>query len=341
MKKVLFDKIELKLPEKKSFLIIGSGDPVKTFIKKLDYYFPGSPVFIVSEKRCDYAWSMHETEFIESIAKSKGFSIEFPEEINTKEMIDKIKTRGCNICFVLGSRWILKKDIIKNFNGNIFNYHPANLPHYRGGGGNRWQIMNQEKSIYIAFHQVALEIDQGPILAVSGKKIKEIKYPKNIFDELYKFSLEYFDIFLKKFSQVKQIELTKQDMSQASYFPLLDNNVNGAIDLSWNKKDIKLFVEAFSYPYKGAFLFYKDKKIFIKEVEISKRQKLFHPYAIGIIVNKTKKFLEIVVKDGSVLFKEMRNENNEKLLKSNFFRPVNKKFILQINENNKNFKTKI
>lgn len=352
-KYLIMNKIKIKLPEKKKFLIVGSGDPVKTFIKKLRYHFNDASIFVISDRQCDRAWSICEPKSIELVAKKNNSSIEFPEDINKQEIMDKIKKIGCNICFVLGSRWIFQKKFIDIFNGNIFNYHTSDLPYYQGGGGYRWQIMNQEKYIYIAFHQITEDIDRGSILAVYKKRFKKNNiYPKDIFEELYKFTLKYFDIFFKKLKRNTEVTLIPQNQSKATYFPLLDNNENGAIDLNWSKHEIRYFINAFSYPYKGAFLFYKGRKIFIKEAKISNKKDKFHPFVIGLIINKTKEFLEVVVNNGRILFKEFCDEENTKLpisffklgdrfympndilLKAKIYRPHNKKFILQVSNKN-------
>lgn len=350
MNKKIASKIKFKFPSRKNFLIVGSGDPVKTFIKILVKYFSDSQILILSDKECDRAWSIYEKEPIEKVAQKNNIKLEFVEDVNAKEVIDKIIEAKYNICFVLGSRWIFKEEFINIFRGAIFNYHTSDLPKYKGGGGYRWQVMNQEKNIFIAFHQVVAEIDRGPILVVAKKKLKgkgKIN-PKDIFAGLHVFTNEYFDTFLKKFKQTREVQLIKQEKYGATYFPLLDNEINGAIDLTWGIKDIKLFIEAFSYPYKGAFLFYKGKKIFIKEAEISKRREKFHPFTAGLIINKTDKFLEVAGNGGCILLGEFSNENDEKLLIADFklgdrlyvppeilllaktHRPSNKKFILQV-----------
>ncbi|MDD5431154.1 MAG: formyltransferase family protein [Candidatus Pacebacteria bacterium] len=341
----------LKFPAQKSFLIVGSGDPVKTFLRGLAKFFKGSPVFVISDKECDRAWSACEKEPIEKVAKENGFEIEFVQDINDKETIEKIKKRGCNVCFVLGSRWIFKKEFIEIFNGCVFNYHTSDLPAYRGGGGYRWQVMNEEKNIYIAFHQIAVEIDKGSVLAMAKKELRAQKniYPKDIFNQLYDFTKDYFAEFLEKLSKNDSVILSEQDQAKASYFPLLDNEINGAIDLGWNIKDIKLFIEAFSYPYKGAFIFYKDRKIFIKEAEISSRKEKYHPFATGLIINKGADFLEMAGSGGCILLKEICDERGAKLpvsefklgdrlsmpgdelLKARNYRPSNKSFVLKVN----------
>lgn len=343
------NKIKISLPKELSFLIVGSGDPVKTFLKQTKEIYPKCSVYILSDEECDKSWSVRETKPIDEVAKELNYEIEFIKDINSESVLERIKEHECNICFVIGSRWILKKPIVKYFKGSIFNYHTSDLPDYRGGGGYRWQVMNNVNSIYIAFHQLTEEIDSGPILKVYRKKISNQDfYPKVIFDELYEFTKEKFGEFLKFISNDSH-ELDIQSENSGTYFPLLDNDMNGAIDLTWGKDDIKTFVHAFSYPYKGAYLYYRDKKYFFKETDISLNKNTYHPFAIGLIVNITEQYLDFIVQDGVLCVSKITDENGtevntdvfhlgdrfyipyEELLKAKLYRPSNKDFVLKTN----------
>ena len=343
--------LTITLPKEKKFLLVGSGDPIKIFMKKIKEFLPRASVLVISEKECDEAWSIYDTRSIDSLAQKYNFSIYFPKDLNSKEAIDRVKNHGCNIGLVMGSRWILKDEIIGLFNGCLFNYHPANLPFYRGAGGYRWQVMNGERTVSITIHQLTSSIDAGPILMQQTKAIqsKDI-YPEDFFINLQKLGEEIFAKFLRLISTKRKVAFRSQNNEKVTYFPLLDNAINGAIDLNWGKSDIKLFINAFGKPYSGAFLFYKRQKIHILRAQISKRRQKFHSFAQGLIINKTKDFIEVAVKDGSLIFSEMKDIGGERLPMSYFrvgdrfyvplkilceartHRPSNKKFILKIDK---------
>jgi len=343
--------LTITLPKEKKFLLIGSGDPIKIFMKKIKEFLPEAPVLVISEKECDKAWSIYNTRSINSLAKKYNFSIYFPKDLNSKKAIDEIKNYGCNIGLVMGCRWILKDEIIRLFNGCLFNYHPANLPFYRGAGGYRWQVMNNEKSVSITIHQLTSNIDAGPILMQKTRVIRSRDtYPEDFFVNLQKLCKEIFTDFLRLISTKRRVTLRPQNNEKATYFPLLDNTINGAIDLNWNKNDIKLFINAFGKPYNGAFLFYKKQKIHILRAQISKIRQKFHPFVRGLIINKTKNFVEVAIKDGGLIFLEMTDTKGKKLpmnyfkvgekfyvppsilFKATIYRPSNKEFILKANK---------
>ena len=337
------------IPSDLRFLIVGSGDPVKSFLKKIKEVFPHRYVYVLSDKNCDELWSIHEKKSINKVAEELGYEIDLIEEINTIEVLNKIKKNNCNICFVLGSKWIIKPDLINYFNGAIFNYHTSNLPEYKGGGGYRWQAMNDEGDIFVSFHQLTVDIDSGPILKTYKKNIPDkLRYPKDFFDNLYTLSNGVFVEFLNMLDK-KILPLYEQDQKISTYFPLLDNEINGAIDLSWDIYEIVKFIEAFSYPYKGAFLYYQNKKYFFKEAEINGHYEKYHPFATGLIVNISYVSVDIIVNGGVLSLKNITDEHGDSidtkifflggrfymphdlLLEGKLHRPSNKTFTLKVN----------
>ena len=209
--------------------------------------------------------------------------------------------------------------------------------------------MNRESYINIVFHQVTVKIDEGPVFKMYKKELSaENCYPINIFKELYQFTNTIFLEFLELLKQESH-NLTFQDNENGTYFPLLDNDKNGAIDLTWTKSQIIEFINAFSFPYKGAFVFYKQDKVFFRNVLVRNDEINFHPFSIGLIVNKTDNYLDFIVNDGILRVSEILNVDSEsidfclfnlgdrfympqdELLKAKLYRPSNKKFILKVN----------
>ncbi|MBU1131211.1 hypothetical protein KJ840_03700 [Patescibacteria group bacterium] len=299
-------EVVLKMPKKKRFLIVGQlGSTMKSFIKLAEQYLPRDPILIISNKK----WSKD----FESLCRKSNFSIYFTDDLNAWQTRAEIKKHRSNICLSSGGAWIFKNDIIDLFNGLIFNCHAADLPYYRGpGGGYSWQILNKEKEISVVIHQLVNEIDAGAILLKKTKKFKKRTiYPAdfyNIVDDLIE---EILTDFIKLINNSSHLVLKPQNHKQAVYFSGLDSSINGAIDLNWNKEHIKLFIDAFGEPFMGAFLFYKGKKVYIKKSRVSQRKKTFHPFANGLIINRSNDNLEVVVNKGTILLQKICDENGK------------------------------
>ena len=86
---------------------------------------------------------------------------------------------------------------------------------------------------------------------------------------LEKYAKEYFPLVKKVLSSVElnQLTLKKQIELKASYFGKR-TPLDGEINWSWPKEDIRNWVRAQAYPYPGAFSFYDNLKIIIDKVSI-------------------------------------------------------------------------
>ncbi|MBT5338513.1 hypothetical protein HOL46_04600 [Candidatus Falkowbacteria bacterium] len=268
----------IDIPKNKSFVLIGTGDLAKYSLKEAKKYFKS--VYLVSN-----------SEWGESIFDlAKGLEVEYIDTENYQEAVDFIKLNNPNIALTCGLKWILKSDILNHFNGLIFNYHPANLPEYRGGGVFSWPILNGEETVCVSIHQIEIDVDAGGILLQNKRKLNKKPIPKDFFlisAELAKNTVvDFFELMVNQ----SEVSLQSQDQNKSLYFPLLQSNVNGAIDWGWHIEEIESFIRAFSYPYPGAFTYYKNKRINILEAEVySKRQ--FHSFCAGLIIGATDKDL--------------------------------------------------
>lgn len=53
-----------------------------------------------------------------------------------------------------------------------YNFHPGILPQYRGSGAFSWAIINGDKRCGITLHELDVDIDTGPIIAVESFPIE-------------------------------------------------------------------------------------------------------------------------------------------------------------------------
>lgn len=80
---------------------------------------------------------------------------------HTEDKIEAIKGYDCVICY--GYRYILKRDVIKEFGCPIFNLHISYLPYNRGAHPNFWSFYDNTPS-GVTIHLVDSGIDNGPIV---------------------------------------------------------------------------------------------------------------------------------------------------------------------------------
>ena len=190
------------------------------------------------------------------------------------------------------SIWKFTDDIIKYFDGNLYNYHSADLPTERGAGCITWRILlKKEKYNNLNIHKVDNRFDQGDIvLSKKSKKIFKNALPVDIYKYQIKLELSFLLDFLKKLLNKKyKFKIIKQNNSNSYYWPRLNSDIDGQINWNWNAEDIVSFIKGFSYPFNGAFSFIGKSKIRIFNASSHTSKIRFHPFQNGIIFRFDKK----------------------------------------------------
>lgn len=299
--------MKIKLPKNIKFLLFGAGTLAKYTLRQLPKYFIDS--VLISNSEWDKVWSFIDESTI--FTYSKQLKIKSLDAEKYENVISFIKKEKLNLCLVIGSKWIFANDFLDYFDGLVFNYHPADIPKYRGGGAFSWQIMNNENRTYVTIHQMVKKVDSGPIIIKKERLVKDKPVPKDFHQVTFELAKEVILEFLKniKNNQNNFILSYEQKNEKSTYFPLLKAEVNGSIEFRWDIKYIERFIRAFSYPYKGAYTFYRNKKVYILEAEIGEKCD-FHPFCYGLITRIYGKNVGIICRGGILKVNKIKIDEN-------------------------------
>lgn len=232
---------------------------------------------------------------IESMNKNL-VEIIYYKNINSTNFIKFLKRKKISLGLSIGCRTIFKTEIIKFFNGNLFNIHDGLLPKERGGGLNTWRILLENKIFGSTLHKIEKGIDTGKIISQEKTKLNIKKpYPIDILKSLASVEKKLITKFFSSIVSKKKFKfnIRSQNKNQSEYFARLYSNVNGALDVDQKPHIFEKHVRAFSDPYEGAWTNYFGKKIFFKKVKILK--------------NKDKRF-DSKIFNGRVLRKNSKQE---------------------------------
>ena len=233
---------------------------------------------------------------------------------NEKEILKILKKENINIGISIGCRFIFKKKIINYFKQNLFNIHDSFLPLYKGGAPISYSIMNREKFIGATFHKINKKIDDGDIIYQKKIKIKESSKPVDAMKVYYNF------LKTKIFKFIKSNKLlSKKKSNKGFYFPRLNAEKNGLVDVNWETKNCISFINSFSDPYPGAYTIYKGKKIIIKDASIYSNKK-YHPFLNGKIVYIGNNYLRTIMGGKIVELKNLFLKNKKKIDLNKYFR---------------------
>lgn len=129
-----------------------------------------------------------------------------------------------------------------------FNFHPGLLPQYRGSGAFSWAIINGDKTCGVTLHELDVDIDTGPIIAVREFPVEAWDTAGSLFvkgmEAIYGLFKEWFVDLLSE-----HYVGTPQDPAQAHTYYRKD--LRAAMDLT-------RYVRAFTFEGKEP-AFYTDR----------------------------------------------------------------------------------
>ena len=158
-------------------------------------------------------------------------------------------------------RWMIQTD-----NTELLVLHDSLLPKYRGFAPLVNQLIHGENKIGLTAIKASDQYDRGPILSQRSVNIIypiKIKDAIEVISDLYATVTE--DIF-RIASAEDELSFTPQNESEATYSLWRDED-DYKIDWSKDASSIIRFINATSYPYRGASAFLEEKKIRIYEAE--------------------------------------------------------------------------
>ncbi len=239
-------------------------------------------------------------EFNKEIKLLKKNNIFLVKDID--RYLQKLNNKKSTIIFSLGSSFIFKNKIINLYKNRIFNCHNTDLPRWKGGGDISYRIMNKYNNGATTIHEISDKIDEGRIIFQKKYKV-EINYikPYKLREIVEERAYSHLIFFFKNLLAKKKFIYKKNKNETGFYLPRLNTEIHGAINWSWDGRDIKSFINAFSIPYKGAFCFCRKKKIRILKAKLIKQKSLKHPFMYGIIFRIYKNNIYVVAKNYSLI----------------------------------------
>jgi methionyl-tRNA formyltransferase len=152
------------------------------------------------------------------------------DNINSKEFKTYIKEKEIDLGIQGDVGEIISEDVINLFPKGILNFHPGNLPQYRGCSAPEWQLY-ENKDIVCTCHYVDKGIDTGNIIE---KKVLDLPYGDyhrvraSIYPEISKFLVDVINRHIRR----EKISSHPQDESRAIYRKYIgDDKIKELINL--------------------------------------------------------------------------------------------------------------
>lgn len=182
------------------------------------------------------------------------------QNINDENNVNVIKQIKPDLILVMGWSQILKDTIIKIPKKGVIGSHPTELPKYRGRAPIPWSIIKGLKESALTFFYIQEGVDDGDIVDQQKFIISEHDDATSIYNKIINIGKE---MILKNLNLIESgsVNRIKQDNSQfIEYWPKRTPD-DGLIDWSNTAQEIHTLIRATTFPYPGAFTFFKNSKL--------------------------------------------------------------------------------
>lgn len=243
---------------------------------------------------------------ISNLCKKLKIKLLYYEKTNFDSILKKLIKHDIYCIFSFYFRKLIPTKILKLAKIGSINVHGSYLPKYRGRSPINWQIINGEKISGVTYHFMDKEADSGNI--IFQKKIKILKKDTAISLQK-KINQESNKILINNFKKIinNQIKSSKQNEKKATIYGGRKPE-DGLLSFDMNSKEVNNMVRGLSFPFPGAFFFYKKHKIVVNKCSISKN-KIFSKE--NIFIRKNKLFFKAFDKKNLVI--EEIIQNNKKI----------------------------
>ena len=182
--------------------------------------------------------------------------------INDQENIDLIKKINPDLILVIGWSQLLKKEIIEIPRLGVIGSHPTELPKYRGRAPIPWSILKGLKKSALTFFYIQEGIDDGDIVTQKQFEITDVDDATSVYEKMTVLGK-------KMLSEILPLLESNKITSKKQNSELFIENwpkrtpLDGKINWSKSAKEIHNLIRATTFPYPGAYTFFKNKKLII------------------------------------------------------------------------------
>lgn len=236
-----------------------------------------------------------------------GIEVFQPENVNSEESINKLKSVKPDLIVVVAYGQILNKEILEMPKYGCINVHASLLPKYRGAAPINWAIIDGELETGVTIMDMEEGLDTGDMILKKSIPIEEDDDYITIHDKLSHLGAEMLIQAINLILEGTAIK-TVQDNNLSNYAPMIFKDA-GKID--WNKQAlmIKNLVRGLK-PWPSAYTDYKGETIKIHKVRIEENNLKGE---IGEILSVDNSGIYVKSGDNIIVIEEVQFPNKKKM----------------------------
>ncbi len=248
---------------------------------------------------------------IKKYAMQKNIEVYQPENINSKESIEKLREVGADYHIVVAYGQIVSREVLNLPKVETLNVHASLLPEYRGGAPIHRAIIDGKEKTGVTIMIVKPKLDSGPILLQEEVQIEDYMTTGILHDILADKGAK---LLIKVLNDFKKIVPIEQDNEKYTYADLI-NADDRLID--WCKSNRVIFNKIRGLnPWPEAYTFFKNKRLIIVKAELVSDNSN-NP---GEITEINDKGIVVSTNQGGILLKEVKPQGKKKMSALDFVR---------------------
>ena len=317
-------------------------------IKKISIIFAGTPEFAVPALEKIYLAGFEINLVLtqpdrksgrgmnikKSPVKQKSIELDIPVYqpevlINNKEAINKITTKKADILIVVAYGLIIPDEILKAYNGHIYNIHASLLPRWRGAAPIHRAIEAGDKEAGITIMKIVNKLDAGPMIMKEKLSVSEEDTTDSLSKKLSDIGALLITTLLNDIERGKVIKLEKQNEENVTYAKKI-NKLEAIADFNNSPEVLCQKIRAFN-PFPMININFEGKSLKIVRANIYNKKEIKHNLASGKLFLHGEDLL-LKLSSGILKLEEVRLEGKKTMIASDF---VKGHQVMKINSVNK------
>lgn len=178
-----------------------------------------------------------------------------------------VANSGADVAISVNWPTLIGDDVRAAFLHGILNAHAGDLPRYRGNACPNWAILAGEPNVVFTIHEMAAELDAGPILLKRAFPLTDQIYIGDVYAAM---EAEFPDMFVNVLRAIDENRLQKVEQSgpQLRCFPRIPSD--SRIDWTQSAEHLARLVRASAEPFAGAYTWYDRTRLRIWRAHASR-----------------------------------------------------------------------
>lgn len=195
--------------------------------------------------------------YLDEFANKKRIPLLKINNINDKEVIEKLKTMEIDWLFIIGWSQIAKKELLDTPSKGCIGMHPTLLPEGRGRAAIPWAILKGLDKTGVTAFKIDEGVDTGPIIDQVEISLPKDETASSLYHKVNDAHILLIEKIWKSL-ETEGLSLTVQDNSKATYWGGRKPQ-DGEISAEMTINEADALVRAVTKPYPGSF--YQDGNV--------------------------------------------------------------------------------